>query len=456
MPGHPATSMPAASFAGLPGQVLREAYPPELLADWLEDSQQRTLALIEDLHDEQLCVPQRIETSPFLWEVGHLAWFAERWLLGRASEDSLLGKLANSFDPLFVQHADRWSVELPSRSQIISYFRTIHDRIQTRLDDTELSRDEIFYTLLSIFYQDLRGEALVAMRQFLAYPEPALVEPRERQGQHAQGTCSGDVTIPGGRFLIGALPGEAFVYDNEKWAHPVEVKAFAIARVPVTQGEFAAFVEANGYGRKEFWSEPGWGWRTYVDARRPLYWRREGNTWQRREFDKWVTLEPDRPMLHVGWYEAEAYCRWAKRRLPTEMEWELAASGEPGTDRQPYSPNRRRFPWGNEPPTPAHANLDGLAGGCLDVGACPTGDSAWGCRGLLGNVWEWTVSDFGPYPGFAADSGPNLSRPYFGIHKVLRGGCWLTRARLLRNTFRYFLPPDRRDLWTGFRTCALS
>jgi iron(II)-dependent oxidoreductase len=180
-----------------------------------------------------------------------------------------------------------------------------------------------------------------------------------------------------------------------------------------------------------------------------VYWRRADGGWQRRDFGRWVPLEPHRPVLHVSWHEAEAWCAWAGRRLPTEAEWEMAAAA-PGPRRE----GKRRYPWGEDPPSPSRANLDGLAGGCLDVAALPEGDSAWGCRQMIGNVWEWTASDFRPYPGFVPDAYKEYSEPWFGTHKVLRGGCWTTRARLMRNTWRNFYTPDRRDVWAGFRSCA--
>jgi iron(II)-dependent oxidoreductase len=141
--------------------------------------------------------------------------------------------------------------------------------------------------------------------------------------------------------------------------------------------------------------------------------------------------------------------------LPTEAEWEAAAALEPNAGGTGFSSRKRRFPWGDEPPTPEHANLDARALACVDVAALPAGDSAFGCRQMIGNVWEWTSSDFLPYSGFAADMYADYSQPWFRTHKVLRGGCWVTRARLLRNTWRNFYTPDRRDVWAGFRTCAL-
>jgi iron(II)-dependent oxidoreductase len=265
----------------------------------------------------------------------------------------------------------------------------------------------------------------------------------------------GDVALPGGTFALGSTREAPFVFDNEKWAHPVEIAPFAIARAAVTQSDFAAFVEDGGYQHAELWSEAGWQWRTAAGAERPVYWRRQGASWERRDFDRWMPLEPHRPVIHVSWHEAQAYCRWARRRLPTEAEWEAAASLEPDPEGRGFADAKRRFPWGDAAPTPERANLDARAGGCVDVGALPGGDSAFGCRQMIGNVWEWTASDFLPYPGFVPDMYADYSEPWFRTHKVLRGGCWVTRARLLRNTWRNFYPADRRDAWAGFRTCAL-
>ncbi len=186
-----------------------------------------------------------------------------------------------------------------------------------------------------------------------------------------------------------------------------------------------------------------------------MYWRREGNDWLRRNFDEWVALDERLPVIHVNWHEADAYCRWAGRRLPTEAEWEMAASAEP-TGKWARSCNSAsvRYPWGDDLPTPERANLDWRAMGCIPVDALPAGDSAFGCRQMIGNVWEWTASDFNPYPGFVAGPYKEYSEPWFGDHKVLRGGCWVTRSRLIHNTYRNFYTPDRRDVWAGFRTCA--
>ena len=233
------------------------------------------------------------------------------------------------------------------------------------------------------------------------------------------------------------------------------MKPFAIARAPVTQSEFAAFVEDGGYRREEYWDDAGGKWKREVGAEHPVYWRQEPDgKWRRRHFDKWAPLEPHLPVIHVCWHEARAFCRWAGRRLPTEAEWELAASGEPDPGGAGFSPRKRRYPWGDDFPAPRRANLDWQAMGCVDVGAHPEGESAFGCRQMAGNVWEWTSSDFLPFPGFTPDPYKDYSQPLFGDTKVFRGGCWVTRSRLIRNNYRNYNTPDRRDLWVGFRTCA--
>jgi iron(II)-dependent oxidoreductase len=233
------------------------------------------------------------------------------------------------------------------------------------------------------------------------------------------------------------------------------VGPFRIARDAVTQGEFRAFVEAGGYVRQEWWSEAGWRWREAVRARHPVYWRAAaGGSWQRRRFDSWVPLETELPVLHVSWFEAEAYCAFAGRRLPTEAEWEAAASAM--RNGGSLGATRRRYPWGEEKPDAKHAHLDGGSIECVPASALADGDSAFGCRQMLGNVWEWVQDDFRPYPGFSADDYREYSEPWFGTHKVLRGGCFVTRARLIHNRWRNFYTPDRRDVWAGFRTCAIA
>ena len=180
------------------------------------------------------------------------------------------------------------------------------------------------------------------------------------------GRLDGDTRVPGGRFLLVSSSEAGFIFDNEQWAHEVEVMPFSISRTAVTQGEFTSFVEDNGYHRREFWSQPGWEWRQSEAAEHPVYWHRESKgQWLRRHFDQWLALEVRLPVMHVNWYEAEAYCRWAGRRLPTEPEWEMAASCEPSSQKDGIADRKTIYPWGDEPPTPSRANLDSSAMGCV-------------------------------------------------------------------------------------------
>ena len=423
-------------------------YTARQLSEWVGDARRRTLELVSDLSDEQLMGPRLSIVNPLRWEIGHVAWFQELWVLRhffgeapvRADGDAL-------WDSGAIPHDTRWDLPLPSRKETLLYMTTVHERVLEHLARGEPDPRLAYLVAYSVFHEDMHDEAFTYTRQTLGYPAPRLTG--RPAAEHSAGVGSGDASIPGGVFELGSAPNnEAFVFDNEKWAHPVEVAPFRIARTAVSQGEFANFVEEGGYIRDALWGEEGRRWRDRAGAAHPVYWRREGDRWLRRDFDVWGPLEPARAMLHVSWFEAQAYCRWAGRRLPSEAEWERAASLVDGRD-------KRRFPWGDAPPTPERANLDGRALGCLDVSALPDGDSTSGCRQMIGNVWEWTATAFSPYPGFTPDMYRDYSEPWFGTHKVLRGGCWVTRARLLRNTWRNFYPPDRRDVWAGFRTCAL-
>jgi ergothioneine biosynthesis protein EgtB len=431
------------------------AYPiaRDALLELVPEARQRTFDLVADLTDDQLMGPRLAIVNPLRWEIAHVAWFQEHWVLRhglgeppiRADGDAL-------YDSSAVAHDTRWDLPLPSRADSLAYMREVRDRVLDRLRRDEPSPRLLYLALYSVFHEDMHDEAFTYTRQTLGYPAPPAA--REWSGSEA-GPLVGDARVPGGSFLLGSDPGEPFVFDNEKWAHPVEVAPFRIARAAVTQAEFSAFVEDRGYARRELWSHAGWEWRAAAGAERPVHWRRAGGGWERRDFDRWVALEPHRPLIHVNWYEADAFCRWAGRRLPTEAEWEAAASLEPNERGTGWTDRKRRFPWGDEPPSPTRANTDAKNLGCLDVGALPAGDSAFGCRQMVGNVWEWTASDFLPYPGFTPDMYFDYSQPWFATHKVLRGGCWVTRSRLLRNTWRNFYMPDRRDVWAGFRTCAL-
>ncbi|MDP4005944.1 selenoneine synthase SenA [Methylobacterium sp. NEAU K] len=424
----------------------------ELIA-LLRDARARTLELVDGLDGDQLMGPQLDIVNPLLWEIGHLAWFHEHFVLrgldGRASLRPDAGAL---YDSARVPHATRWSLPLPRLCDTLAYMARVQDALAARLAGREPDAQERYLYRLVAFHEDMHAEAFTYTRQTLGYPAPAFAgEPAPETGG---GPWPGDAAIPGGTFRLGSEPGGAFVFDNEKWAHPVEIAPFRIARAPVTNAAFAAFVEDGGYRSDAFWDAEGLAWLRASGATGPAYWQRRDGGWVTRVFDRLEPLAPDRPVAHVNWHEANAWCRWAGRRLPTEAEWEAAAIGEPGADGA-LSRVKRTYPWGEAFPDPALANLDGGRLGCVDVAAHPAGDSAWGCRQMLGNVWEWTASPFLPYPGFAPDAYKEYSEPAFGTRKVLRGGGWATRARLANGTYRNFFEPDRRDVIAGFRTAAL-
>ena len=417
---------------------------PDELQSLLLDARERTLALTLDLNQQQLFGPRLDIVNPVLWELGHLAWFQEYWCLRQDASPSIMPNADQLYNSATVPHETRWDLPVPDRAATLQYMRDVLERVAEKLERRENTEALSYFAQLAIFHEDMHGEAFAYTRQTLAYSRPqifiASVEPLSTMA------LTGDANIAGGAFFKGAAPDSGFIFDNEKWGHEVFVEPFQIARVAVTNKEFSEFVDAGGYQQQRFWSQAGWEWRTHAVANAPVYWIKQTQGWMQREYDQLVPLKPHTPVMHVNWHEAQAYCNWAERRLPTEAEWEMAAAED--------TQKKRHFPWGGHVATSRHANLDGWLGGCIDVSALPHGDSAHGCRQMLGNVWEWTADTFHPYPGFIIDPYQEYSQPWFGSHKVLRGGCFATRARLLRNTWRNFYTPDRRDIYAGFRTCA--
>jgi iron(II)-dependent oxidoreductase len=409
----------------------------------LKDSRQRTLELVSDLTDEQLRVPLLPIINPIVWETGHVGWFQERWALRHARGQAPLLEYADSlWDSAAVAHDTRWDLPLPSRAGTLDYLARVLDRVVDGLESRPLTEDDQYFCWLAIMHEDMHGEALTYTRQTLGFAPPAGAE----LAVASESALKGDAEFAGGAFMLGARQSERLVFDNEKWEHPVEIPPFAMARSAVTQGAFGEFVDDAGYRRPELWTEDGWQWRTRAQADHPAYWVEDGQHWQTRLFDRVVPLHPDVTLIHVNWYEADAFCRWAGRRLPTEAEWEFAAAGSV----------KRAFPWGDGAPVPALAHLDSRSTGCVSAGAFDAGDTPEGVRQMIGNAWEWTADDFGPYPGYVRDPYKEYSEPWFGSpYKVLRGGCWATRSRLIRNTWRNFYTKDRRDVFAGFRTCHL-
>ena len=373
---------------GLAGRPIARLYEGGLGAA-LRDARARTLSLYGHLDLESLAVPCIPIVNPPLWELGHMAWFQEHWCrryagAGRALRPSILEGADALYDSAAVAHDTRWHLPLPTPARLRGYMNDTLGLTLEALDALDEDVDPYFFEL-ALLHEDMHGEALLMTLQTLTLPAPPIAG---LAGPQPMRKPSHDIRFEGGEFRMGTeAGGERFVFDNEKWAHPVRVAPFSIASRPVSQGEYAEFVASGGT--------------------QPAHWRREGRSWQVRRFDRWEALDPDAPMMHVTLRDAEAYCRGARRRLPTEAEWEFAA---------------------------VHG----------------------GHSFEHGSVWEWTSSPFTPYPGFAPDPYREYSEPWFASHFVLRGGSFATRPRLVHERFRNFYLPERADVFVGLRTCAES
>ena len=424
------------------------------ITELLREARARTVCLIESVSDEDLRVQHDPLMSPIVWDLGHIAHFEELWLNRNVHGTVQFGEMPGIYNPFEHPRRERGALELPGREEVLEILDEVRQRVLQKLETLDLGsgdpllRDGYVYAMVAqheyqhdeTILQTLqlkRGEAYRAPRS-LTIPEPRV--------DVAVGSM---VRFPGGAVPIGT-PDRRVAYDNERPRHLVELRPFRIDVSPVTNGQYLEFMNDGGYRRRELWSEGGWAWKEGAGAESPKYWSREpnGSTWHARAFDKTGPVDPRRPVCHVTYHEAEAYARWAGKRLPNEFEWEAAASFEPATGEQ------RLFPWGNDAWTPAHANLDQLAFETAPVGAYPLNVSPSGCYGMVGDVWEWTSSDFGGYPGYETFPYPEYSEVFFGTdYKVLRGGSFATRPGAVRNTFRNWDYPIRRQIFSGFR-CA--
>ena len=336
----------------------------------MQDARNRTLELVRDLDEEQLMGPRLPTVNPLRWEIAHTAYFYEFFILRQLyGHESVLGDRADQlYDSIAVAHDLRWDLPLLNRDETLSYMQAVFDRLAERLGDGNsdgmaTAQDSFIYQF-GIFHEDMHTEAFLWARQTLAYPTPNLAIAADVSLERAAGPHPGWAAVPGGTFMLGATKNAPFLFDNEKWGHPVMIEPFEIAKAPVTNREFQAFVDDGGYDREAFWGADGWQWRQEADAAYPVYWQPDGpGNWLLRRFDRTLPLPLDEPVIHVSWHEANAYCRWAGQRLPTEAEWEAAALGEAAADGT-LGRGKRRYPGGETPPDPekqyvfAYAALD--------------------------------------------------------------------------------------------------
>ncbi len=433
-----------------PGRALTRAQIVELLTE----ARARTLLLVSSLSDEDLRLQHDPLMSPIVWDLGHIAHFEEVWLLENAAGDTTGSEgLRGMYDPFRNPRSKRAGLALPTGSEAGDFLGAVRRSVLDRLPELDLDAASpllrhgfVFRMVLQHEYQ--HGETILQTLQ-LKQGEPyrplrAVAAPRETP----RGNASSDdemVRVPGGRVPIGTDDRSA-AYDNERPLHHVDLAAFDIDRTPVTNADYVRFMEDGGYERDDLWGPEGLAWIREQGITHPKYWTRRGDGWAVRRMDRVAPLPPDHPVCHVCWWEADAYARWAGKRLPTEFEWEAAARWEPDSGRV------RRFPWGDEPLTAGSANVDQLLFDTSAVDAWPDNVGPTGAYGLIGDVWEWTASDFRPYPGYETFPYPEYSEVFFGDeYKVLRGGSWATRPGALRTTFRNWDYPIRRQIFAGFR-----
>ena len=430
----------------------------EAIADQLLEARARTLLLVAPLTDEELRMQHDPLMSPILWDLGHIAHFEELWLTRNLDGPIEFVEMPGLYNPFEHPRSTRGGLALPDLAHSREVMDEIRGRVLGRLVTLEpepgnplLHDGFVYHMVLQHEYQ--HNETILQtlqLKQGAPYKPLARIEPRTDARPAAGGAAaaSGEmVRFPGGLVTIGT-DDRAAAYDNERPAHAVQVAPFWIDTHPVTNRDFLVFIAAGGYETRELWSEAGWRWRTETEAVAPKYWALQNDLWVTRTMDRVEPVPPTHPVCHVSWYEAEAYARFAGKRLPTEVEWEAAAGWEPDTGLT------RLFPWGDEPASRALANVDQLAFGTARVGTYPSNVSPIGCSGMIGDVWEWTASDFGPWPGFESFPYPEYSEVFFGSeYKVLRGGSWATRPGAIRNTFRNWDYPIRRQIFSGFR-CA--
>lgn len=431
---------------------MREAR--EHIAARLDEARERTMLLVAPLSEEDLQRQHDALMSPIIWDLGHIAHFEELWLVRNLEGPVQFGEMPGVYNPFEHPRRVRGKLSLPALDECRAVMEEIRARVLERLAldrppatvDDELLRDGYVYAMV-LQHEYQHNETMLQTLQLKTgapYRAPRCYTPPTLRMSNAN---RGMVRFPGGRVRVGT-DDRSVAYDNERPAHEIELAPFSIDVYPVTNGDYLEFMRAGGYTRREWWSDAGWSWLAEAGVDAPKYWSRDGDAWLVRTMDHVAPVDADRPACHVCYHEAEAFARFAGKRLPTEFEWETAAGWDAATRQM------RRFPWGDEAPTPMHANVDQLSFTTAPIGAYERNWSPLGCYGMVGDVWEWTSSDFAPYPGYRTFPYPEYSEVFFGNeYKVLRGGSWATRPGVARSTFRNWDYPIRRQIFSGLR-CA--
>jgi gamma-glutamyl hercynylcysteine S-oxide synthase len=426
----------------------------DALVERLMEARARTHWLLRTVSDEDLGHQHDAVMSPLIWDYGHIGNYEELWLLQRTFGRALSEReLCDIYDASLTSRSERPSLAMLDRASAGRYLDAVREAALEALGEADLGGEDPLLQSGFVYRMVLQHEYQhnETMLQTLQLMKGAGYRP-EAQVELPPGDLPEEeiVYVPGGPFVMGT-DDRTWSLDNERPAHDVEVPAFYLDKTPVTNRAYLAFVEDGGYEKREYWGEEGWEWIQSEKISTPKHWyQREPHSWWTQRFGFDERLRMDVPVVHVSYYEADAYARWSGKRLPTEAEWEKAASWDPKTE------TKRLYPWGDGPPAlgEARANLDQLAFGPAEVGAYPAGASAYGVLGMIGDLWEWTDSEFSSYPGFEAFPYREYSEIFFQDgYMVLRGGSWATRPGAIRNTFRNWDFPIRRQLFVGFR-CA--
>jgi iron(II)-dependent oxidoreductase len=411
----------------------------------LQEARERTLALVDPISEPDLVRVHSPLMSPLVWDLGHIAAFEDLWLVHRLGGRPMVrADLATVYDAFETPRAHRGELPYLGPAQARAYLEEVRDRtldlvIHHGLGDGQLPEMVLRHELQHCETM-LQTIQLARLEGYSGIPP----DPDAPHGEQSRASGLHFIEISGGPCVIGAPP-HGFAYDNERPQHRVELAAFEIGRQPVTNGDYLEFVAGGGYQRREWWSAPGWAWKERERVSRPGGWSEDLACEWRLSSQR--PLDPARPVVHVSWFEADAFARAHSARLPSELEWEKAATWDPAAE------GKRPYPWGEAPPTAGtHANLDQRRPGPVSVNSHPEGQSSYGCEDMLGQVWEWTASPFSGYEGFAAYPYKEYSEVFFGdAYRVLRGGSWATRSRVATPTFRNWDFPQRRQIFAGFR-----
>ena len=419
----------------------------ERLARELTTARDRTLRLV-DFDDAVLHRQYNPLMSPLVWDLAHIGWQEELWLLRGNNPDRpglLDPKVERYYDAFLNSRASRVDLPLLSPAEARSYCSTVRNKALDSLDALPEDGDEFNFGLV-VSHENQHDETMLQALNLRS--GPALLDRGTPLPSGRAGVAGTSVLVPAGEFVLGVdAVTEPHSLDNERSAHVVDLPAFRIGTVPVTNGEWRGFIDDGGYDQQRWWSERGWAHRLEANLRAPEFWNLSGDlAGTRTRFGHVEDIPADEPVQHVTFFEAEAYAAWAGARLPTEQEWEKACAWDPATNA------RRRYPWGSSEPTKHLANLGGDALRPAPVGAYPAGASAYGAEQMLGDVWEWTTSPLRPWPGFTPMLYEQYSAPFFdGDYKVLRGGAWAVAPSIVRPSFRNWDHPIRRQIFSGVR-----